>query len=139
MKLNFSSCLFFGCECFGTCTCVCKLLILLCCQINVFKSFRAKRGRGHIPLPHPPPFGDPRPHRVHIFFFRTPPPPPPFSDLATGLRSIAYQNRIMHKRRKMRALGSPNDLQPRQLLVELHRPNVMCLARIYHTKKKKKN
>ena len=45
----------------------------------------------------------------------------------------------MHKRRKMWALGSPNDLQPRQLqLVELHRPNVMCLLRIYHTKKKKK-
>ena len=61
--------------------CVCKLLILLCCQINVFKSFRAKRGRGHFPLPHPPPFGDPRPLWVHNFFFRT----PPFPDLATGL------------------------------------------------------
>ena len=72
MKLNCSSCLFFGCECFGTCTCVCKLLILLCCQINVFKSFRAKRGRGHFPLPDPPPFGDPHPLWVHIFFFEPP-------------------------------------------------------------------
>ena len=74
MKLNRSSCLFFGCECFGTCTCVCKLLILLCCQMNVFKSFRAKRGRGHTPLP----LLVTHAHFGSIFcFFRT--------DLATGL------------------------------------------------------
>ena len=78
MKLNCSSCLFFGCECFGTCTCVCKLLILLCCQINVFKT-----------LPHPPPPPTPPFFLVthahvgstFLFFFRT----PPFPDLATGL------------------------------------------------------
>ena len=108
MKLNCSSCLFFGCECFGTCTCVCKLLILLCCQINVFKSFRAKRGRGHFPLPDPPPFGDPHPLWVHIFFFRT----PPFPDLATGL--IQYLTTL------------PANFQLRDLQILGHCLNEVC-------------
>ena len=77
MKLNCSTCLFFGCECFGLLVYDVHVSVqtinFLCCQINFFKSF--------IPLPHPPPFGDTRPLWVQIFFFRT----PPFPDLATGL------------------------------------------------------
>ena len=93
MKLNYSSCLFFGCECFGTCTCVCKLLIPLCCQINVFKSFRAKRGGGTSPSRTLPilvthaHFGS-----LFFFFFRT----LPFPDLATGLQCM----RLPHNRKR---------------------------------------
>ena len=85
MKLNCSSCLFSVVSdldvWYMMYMSLCKLLILLCCQINVFKRFRAKRGRGHIPLRTLPLLVTHAHFGSNFFSSRT----PSFPDLATGL------------------------------------------------------